>query len=376
MISHNYLYIALSSLMDTRPDYIADQVLDYLTMHADYKTPLTVEKPIQVLEMKWSAIYFLNLISQGQPQKIVVKVSRYPEQQRIEESWQTDHLIDRGVREYKSLVCLYEHFQAHGDGMLTAVRPITFIRQLNGIVMEFFDGPSFYRSCMRPKHMLAADGRQRAEKLLYRAGEWLRIFHTIAMPDAADEPDRVFSPALARQLLLEAVGRLQQQGVDPTRWHNWTALQSMLEKSDSDERVWIHNDFHMGNVRVLSGDRILGFDTGLDKRDHPYSDVGKFLADIQSRGARILSFGLLPSNAGVETFRQQFLDGYLQGRELQPQLLALYEGQYLFEKWEASLVALMARFPKGTPTYVQRLICNRTINPTFTRILQHWAKRH
>jgi hypothetical protein len=361
--------------MDTRPDFIAEQVLGYLTTHANYKSPLIVEKPIEVLEMKWSAVYFLNLTEQGQPQKIVVKVSRYPEQQRIEESWQEDHLIDRGIREYKSLVRLYDHFQAHGDNMLTVVRPIAFIRDINGIVMGFFDAPSFYGACMRPQHMISATGRRHTEKLLYRTGEWLRIFHTISIPDQPIEQDRVFSPAQARQLLLEAVGRLQQNGVDPTRWHNWSAIQSTLEQIDSNERVWIHSDFHMGNVRVLSEERILGFDTGLDKRDHPYSDVGKFLADIQSRGSRILSFGLLPSNTVVERFRQQFLGGYLQGRELQPQLLALYEGQYLFEKWEDSLNTLMSRFPNATPAFVQRLVCNSIINPTFTRVLQHWAKR-
>jgi hypothetical protein len=88
-------------------------------------------------------------------------------------------------------------------------------------------------------------------------------------------------------------------------------MESALRRLDSDERVWIHSDFHMGNAMVLSGDRILCMDTALDMQDHPYRDVGKFLADIQSPRAYTLGYEVIPTRALAESLRQRFLR-YLQ----------------------------------------------------------------
>ncbi|MDQ7024565.1 MAG: aminoglycoside phosphotransferase family protein [Anaerolineae bacterium] len=362
--------------MNTKTDFIAAQVLGYLKKHADYDSSLTIDT-INVLEKPWSIIYFMTLTERGKIHKIVIKVSRFPDQQRAEESWQEDHLIDRGVREYDSLVRIYDYFQSQANDMLRAVRPITFIRDINGIVMDFIDGDSFYQTCMKPKRILAPNGKERAQKLAYRSGEWLRTFHdlSLSMPETTTELDRLYSPTHAKKWLLEAVERLQKRGVDPTQWAIWSDIESALKSLDSDVHVWIHSDFHMGNTMVLPEERILGFDTALDKQDHPYTDVGKFLADIQSRAAHTMSLQLIPSVATVEKLRQQFLDGYLQGRAVNQPLLALYEGQYLFEKWDESLEALETRLPTKVPRVAQHLLGNSVLNPTFKRIIHRWAER-
>lgn len=362
--------------MDAKTDFISTQVVDYLKNHADYDSSLAVEA-INVLEKPWSIIYFMTLTERDKKHRIVIKVSRFPDQQRAEESWEEAHLIDRGVREYDSLVRIYDYFQSQPNDMLRAVRPIAFIRDINGIIMDFIDGDSFYQSCMKPKRILAPNGKQRAQELAYRSGEWLRTFHdlSLSMPETTTELDRLYSPAHARKWLLEAVERIQKHGVDPTKWAIWSDIESALNSLNSDEHVWIHSDFHMGNAMVLAEERILSFDTALDKQDHPYTDVGKFLADIQSRASHTMSLQLVPSVATVEKLRQQFLEGYLQGRAVNQQLLALYEGQYLFEKWDESLEALATRLPTKVPRVAQRLLYDSVLNPTFKKIIHRWAER-
>ena len=363
--------------MDAKTDFVAAQVEDYLKRHTDYDSSLAVEHPIAVLEKLWSAIYFMTLTERDKKHRIVVKVSRFPGQQRAEVSWEDDNLIDRGVREYDSLVRIYEHFQSQPNAMLCAARPIAFIRAINGIVMDFIDGFSFYQSCMKPKRILAPNGKKRAQELAYRTGEWLRIFHDISLelPETTTELDRLYSPSHAKKWLFEAIERIQKRGADPTKWAIWADIESTLNSLDSDVHVWVHSDFHMGNAMVLAEGRILSFDTALDKQDHPYTDVGKFLADIQSRASNTMSLRSIPSLATVENLRQGFLEGYLQGRPSNRQLLALYEGQYLFEKWDKSLEALETRLSAKMPNAVPKLLCNTVLNPTFKRIIHHWAKR-
>ena len=364
--------------MEAKTEVVTATVLAYLKQHCGYDSSVAVEAPAEIITKSWSIVYIIPLLERDKRYKIVVKISRSPEQERPEESWEEAHLVDRGIREYDGLVRIYNHFQEQPDSMLQAVRPIAFIRDINAIVMDFIDGSSFYDTCLRPKAILTPGGKERAERLTYRTGEWLRTFHALSqsVPTVPDDPQRVFSPALAWRQLLEAVERLQERDVDPTRWHIWSAVENALKPLDSDERVWIHNDFHMGNAMVLAEDRILSFDTGLDKLDHPYSDVGKFLADIQSRGSRTMSFGMIPPSTTVEALRQGFLEGYLKGQTLNRPLLALYEGLYLFEKWEESLIAMDNKAPgKKLPVPMRRMVNNTVLNPTFKRIIHHWAKR-
>lgn len=360
--------------MDKNVDFISEQVLDYLKTHCDYDSSLRLYSPVQTLVKDWSIIYFISLNEKGQKQDIVVKVSRFRDQIRSEESWEEEHLIDRGVREYDGLVRIYDHFQAQGNDMLQTVRPIAFIRDINGIVMDFFDGDSYYQTCLSPKKILKPGVTKRAGVLAHRTGEWLRHFHDLSleMQDIPCEEDRLYSPQRTFQLIQNVIERLQEQGIDPTKWANWSKIEAAYSQLDSDERVWIHSDFHMGNAMVLAGDQILSFDTGLDKKDHPYEDAGKFLADIQSRGVRTLSFGLIPPTAITEALRQKFLDGYLQGRTLDKPIMALYEGLYLFEKWEESIAALEAKsFSKKLPAPLRQLIIERVLNPTFKQIINY-----
>lgn len=360
--------------MEENVNFISESVLDYLKTHCDYDSSLKLHSPVKTLVKDWSIIYFISLDEIGEKQDIVVKVSRFPNQVRSEESWTEEHLIDRGVREYDGLVRIHDYFQAQGNELLQTVRPIAFIRDINGIVMDFFDGDEYYKTCLSPKKIIRTGAIKRAGELAYRTGEWLRHFHDLSleMQDIPCEQDRLYSPQRTLRLLLEVVERLQEQGINPTKWSNWSEIESAYRQLDSDERVWIHSDFHMGNAMVLSGERILSFDTGLDKKDHPYEDAGKFLADLQSRSSRTLTFGLIPPTATTDAIRQQFLDGYLQGRKLDKPIMALYEGLYLFEKWEESLMAMETKSStKKLPAPLRQLIIDWVLNPTFKRIISH-----
>lgn len=124
--------------MDNQVDFVASTVIDYLKQHNTSTVSLVGD--VQVIAMPWSGIYILPLQIGNTTSKIVAKLSRHPKQKNTSESWEDDDLIDRGLREYDSLSKIYAHFQVHGDHRLQAIRPIIFLRSINAIVMDFFDG--------------------------------------------------------------------------------------------------------------------------------------------------------------------------------------------------------------------------------------------
>lgn len=93
----------------------------------------------------------------------------------------------------------------------------------------------------------------------------------------------------------------------------------------------------MRNILRQSDGRLIGFDTALELIESPAYDLGKFLADLQTRKERLVTG--LPGLAQIAHLRQAFLEGY-GPLSVSSDLLALYEGRFMLQKWKESLEAL------------------------------------
>jgi hypothetical protein len=322
------------------PQWIAQKTADYLGG--------TVTSAPQIREMPWSTLYFMGVDGRA----VVVKIVHFPNQTDPQISWQSEELLIRGQREYNSIVTVYQHFAQQDP--LCAMQPLGYIRDINAVVTEFVSGVPLYNACATPARLRTSDQRVYAEKMMYRTGQWLRHFHTLPLGDVPEE--RLFGPTDATRALASEIDHLRQRGI---------TVRLPDIHVETEDRIWTHGDFHMRNVLVLSEDRILGFDTALERVDSPYADLGKCIADLKTRRARILRLGLIPSARTIQRLEDAFLAGY--GKPVDRQALALYEARYFFQKWNESLDALDETF-YGKTAAAGWMLRRAVINPTFQRL--------
>jgi hypothetical protein len=353
------------------PDAVTQAVIDHFARQLDGDPATwTLAAPPRVREMPWSTLYFLNIAGPDGRQCVVAKIVHFPDQTAADVSWKSEELRLRGRREYESMARVHGHFAAATDCGLRALRPLGYLPEMNIVLMEYAAGVTLYDACAAPARLLTPAQRRYAHRMMHCAGQWLRHLHTLPLDGSSSE--RLFGPAAAYQALLEEVERLRQRGVDAALWPRWEEAQIALREVASDQQVWTHGDFHMRNLLILPGGRLLGFDTALERIDSPFYDVGKFIADMKTRRARILRGGLLPGARTVERLCAAFLDGYLGGQPLDRRRLALYEGRFFFAKWNESLDLLDGLFGGGAElpgTLLRRLV----IDPTFGRMARRWT---
>jgi len=354
------------------PEIVTSAVLTYFDQNHPSSQPWQLRRPPEVLPKAWSTLYFLTIGTGQQRRDLVVKIFRFPDQASATVSWQSEELLIRGRREYESLLRVYRHFQQQDDPRLQAVYPETYLPDINALVLDFVPGRPLYDNNLSPRHLLKRQGPQEAEQMLLCCGRWLRWFHRLPTDEAPD--DRRFGPADSLQALLEHVHQLHHFGIMLEDQPLWEPALAALRQVEDSRRVWVHGDLHLRNFFLLPDRSVLSMDTALDRLDSPYLDLGKLLADLQTRRAYLFSRGVFPPRAMIDRFSRAFLDGYFAGEQPQPLLLAVYEGRFLIQKWVESLETLQQTFtgrrvPLGVAA--QQLI----VNPAFQRIVTAWMVR-
>jgi hypothetical protein len=146
-----------------------------------------------------------------------------------------------------------------------------------------------------------------------------------------------------------------------------------LPTTTGDRPVWLHSDFHLRNVHVVSGDGIVGVDTALNWKGSPYVDLGKFVADMKTRRARVLRRGLFPAAGLLATFEEALLDGYFaDGDPPDMPSLRLFEGWFLLRKWRRTLTGVTgARRPARR--VLDAGLRDVAVNPVYGQVARRWA---
>ncbi len=348
---------------------IVSAVLDYFNEKHPLSSPWQLQRPPTVVPKPWSTLYFLNLEAEQQQRHLVVKIMRFPDQATAAVSYQSEELLIRGQREYESLLRVYQHFLQQDDPHLRAVYPEAYLPDINALIMDFVPGQPLYDNNLSPRHLLSRQGMNEAMSMLQRCGKWLRWLHELPVDDAP--ADRCFGPVDSLAILLEHVRQLRAWGVELESWPLWQPTLAALQQVNDNHYVWVHGDLHARNFFLLPDQSVVSMDTALDRLDSPYYDLGKLVADLRSRRARLLSLATFPTPGMIDMLSQAFLAGYFAGGLADPVLLALYEGRFLLQKWLESLQALQQAFSGRRTAWrvpVQRYI----VNPAFYRIMTSW----
>ncbi len=280
-----------------------------------------------IRQLPWSTLFFVTL----ETGRIVVKIVHFPDQTTAEISWQAEELLQRGQREYETMVKLEQHFEGMTD--FHTIHPILYLKEINAIVMEHIDAVPVHHFYPQPDRLWRMDSN--ALQTFHQAGAWLAHFHRL--PLQLFDPHRQHHPQESLATLLTHQQHLEGHGVHLTTIPYWEKALERLSQITETPYCWAHGDFHMRNILRQSDGRLIGFDTALELIESPAYDLGKFLADLQTRKERLVTG--LPGLAQIAHLRQAFLEGY-GPLSVSSDLLALYEGRFMLQKWKESLEAL------------------------------------
>lgn len=337
------------------------------------QSAVEIEATGRIRNTRWSSIHFCTVQRKGRTDHYVVKIPRVPGQESPEDSWQSAELLERGWLEYNSIVRIYNHFTAQDDTALQALRPEAYLSRINAVVMNFIPSGTLYDNTIKLPHLLSAAGRQQALRRLNTTGRWLGWLHNLPIDNV--DPAQVSGISVGLATLLTYAEQLSAYPDGPHMIPGWASALDLLHQASSARHVWIHGDFHMGNILVMPNSAILSLDTVHSIVDDPCADIGKLMVDLHTRRERLLSQGMLPSNVFVRQLITAFLKGYeTQAAPVNPLTLALYEGLYLLEKWLQCREAADEQF---TPTFRQMVapLINQNINHVLGRMVKNWVAR-
>ncbi len=354
------------------PGAVCDAVLKHLAINYSAGDDVwRLDRPPRVRNMAWSTLYFLAATNGEKRYDLVAKIVHFPDQAAADTSWQSDELLARGQREFGSMTRVFQHFADSPAPYLRALRPETYLPELNAIVMDFVRGTLVYDRELTVASLMTTHGQRKAAQIMRRAGQWLRWLHHLPLGDVP--PNRWRGPSDTFQALLDSANSLRAYGIDPQGWGSWKQTLAVLQQYQSadHERVWTHGDFHPNNLIVLSDGGILSFDTALEQVDSPYLDLAKLIVNLRTRRSRILSRCMIPRSDIVEMLIRGFLEGYFGRKPVNVLTLNLYEGRFLLEKWNESLSALRDSFPTKASALTTG-VRNLAVNPSFTWLVQQW----
>lgn len=350
---------------------VASRLLAHLTQSSGAQAPWRVSSQPTVRQMPWSTIYFFDVDGATTTRQLVVKIPGFPDQTIPETSWESPELLTRGQREYTSMAKVYDHFSSQSNPRLCALKPEAYLRDINAVVMDFISSGTLYDNSIAPRHLATPHGRQTAIARMRATGEWLHWLHTL--PAESFSPANTRSPGDAYAELLREAERLRAFAIRPETLPGWETALNILRTAPLDRLVWSHTDFHMRNVYVLPGEKILSIDTALDTLDSPCADLAKMIVDLRTRRIRILTQGLVPPDPIISQLISAFLEGY--GSDFHPLTLALYEGQFLLEKWTQVQTPVQPNQRAGAASTLTTLITRLAINPMLRRQVTAWLKR-
>ncbi|MBN2471655.1 MAG: phosphotransferase [Anaerolineae bacterium] len=324
-------------------------------------------------KMRWSSIHIYRVQRAARFDHYVIKIPRLPDQLSPELSWQSESLLKRGRREYTSIARIYNHFSAQDNPALQALRPGAYLPEINAVVMNFVPSSTLYESAVTIRHLLSSKGRKRALEYLHVAGQWLGWLHNLPTDNTAPVPADTLSAGLAT--LLASAEQLSTHTAGPQQLTGWPSTLNILHTAKHNTPVWIHGDFHMGNVLALPSNAILSIDAVLNTLDDPCVDIAKMIVDLRTRRWRLITQGKLPTDPFIEQLIASFLLGYqTHGKPLNPLILALYEGVYLLEKWLQCHTTMNEQVTPSISNLVKPLL-NSNIDRVMTQMVKNWMGR-
>jgi hypothetical protein len=182
---------------------------------------------------------------------------------------------------------------------------------------------------MRPLTAIATNA-EGFDKILIRAGVWLRLFHQ----QMGETDYQIIDAMELMDVIDEHLLLLQREALLPLKV--LIRIQATLEHiarslaKCSVEIVTLHGSFNSNNILITTEGTVAAFDTHIRRRGPVYADLAQLLIDLLSRRSAILTYGLF---SRPMYWKSAILRGYFEAKSYNPGILNFYCALATIQKW-------------------------------------------
>lgn len=259
----------------------------------------------RLVEREWSWQMSLHIAGPSGGE-LLLKIPRWEEAPTLAAALEAGEQ-EATRREFAGLRRIEAAVLASGDPGLTAVAPVAYVPEVNGILMHRLDGEPLLRR-------IGLGGRRPSDAALFaRIGRWIRVFHSID----GGPGRRRFSATdeIERSRLLEE--RLRGRGRLPVGLARaMSSLRTSAERFDGVEEpeAEIHGDLNASNVVVARDDRIAVIDPNREQGP-ALEDAARILVDVRLTGRQLMTAGLFRPRRLLDDWQARVVEGAGYGAE-------------------------------------------------------------
>lgn len=319
----------------------ARELQEHLENRARQYYPEWAEKPIgvalhHVAKHRSSTLYHFVFNAEAHHRRVVVKttpVITAPPQISATTEPQTKFRV-----EYEALVRIHDYFSNLHDPRFAAIRPLDFISEHLGIVMEEVDEPSLRSLFAKASRLQPWMSAGNLYECFRHAGAWLRAFHALPRPEHALERDtqpRDYFATVEKltSFLAETMGEKDFFAALCREATN-AALHALPEHIPLG---LTHGDYALRNLLIGPNQRVRAIDTQAKWLMPVYEDLAYFLVGLVTTWPQVLSQGLAFGKEELQRFEEEFLRGYFESETIPSETLRLFKIKILLLKWSANV---------------------------------------
>ena len=328
---------AYLSVLDERTlAEITETVQECSTTWFGEKTKLAESLP----EMrKYPFSFILRYLSSNSSnaEAVLIKIPRKPHLRTLRDAVSEEKLRAPTMETYRQMLAIWEVFQTENSPDCTAIEPLRYLSQWNGIVMREVKGTLLKNLILRWKK----DWSQ-IENALSRSAKWLRIFHQ-RVGQAEMMP---FSQEDAQVEIEEVLAALMHNSREQVEVSAYRAkLSAMLDEIGESPVLTasLHDDFQYSNIMILGDGRACAIDADGSRRAPVYYDLATLLVDPQTRLVQFFSFGNFAPKRQLAHLREVVLSTYFEGKKVDELVLSFYCALVVLHKWRMDEKKLMTK---------------------------------
>lgn len=247
--------------------------------------------------------------------------------------------LTNGLREFRSLQSVEEHFGGLNDPRFGAIRTFELLEAPYVEVMNYCPDPDL-KSLLKRSTRIHRPTNFLIPAAMENAGGWLKEFHSL--PDLEHTELRheyrdSFTAAAERffSFLADRLGSPSE--LHPLREQILATAERELPNTLP--TAVVHGDFAPRNILVADNAQVTVFDMQRRWRAPLYEDLAYFLMSLKASRPQVRSQGLVFSSCQLTEWEDRFLRGYF-GADVPFARVRLYEILLTLEWWAASVCRL------------------------------------
>ena len=311
---------------------ISNEIRNHLVNWYGDKAVFPLEAPsIQSFDSSFFLRFSINKDSE-EIKHLLVKIRRHPKMTSLSETMTTPKIHVNMPGEFRALKVVFD-YSSHLDKGLGAIRPLTYLDELNAIVLEECPSNTMTKlliSCAKPDIQWKENILQMLDAAT-KTGRWLSTYHEKIHTCKVVNYSNSIILNEVRELTERLAAASHKSHKKITLYEEFKKVLSM-GKVDKIEYTTTHGDMTCDNVLYSRDRRVYSID--IKAKEAPiYTDLGILLVHPETYKFELLSFGAILREGLLQKYRKAVLQGYFENRSPNYFLIHFYSAINILDKW-------------------------------------------